>query len=235
LLVDADDARRHDLGARLHDDGFTVHAAVGRASALEVAERDWPHLAVVDLQFPDGTAEQLARQLERGGNVPFVVVSVNHDCAARVQALEQFADDYVTSPYVYAELLARVRRVLRRTLISTEVGDERIELGQGRWLDPRRRTILSEERTDYLTPTEARLLELFVRNPDRVLPSGLIIQRVWSDAPVGVNTLWEFIRRLRIKLGDTAPRPRYIRSVRGIGYQFRRRDETDRGSRTITR
>jgi two-component system KDP operon response regulator KdpE len=230
LLVDSDDSRRDDLGGRLHDDGFTVHAAVGLESAVEVAEHCWPHLALVDLRFSDGTAELLANQLARAGDVPFVVVSATNDDVARIRALEQFADDYVTFPYVYAELLARVRRVLRRALISTQAGEEQIDLGRGRSLDLRRRTIRRDGRTDHLTPTEARLLELFVRNPDRVLPSELIIQRIWSDAPVGTNTLWEFIRRLRIKLGDTAPGSHDIRSARGIGYQFCRREVTAGGN-----
>jgi two-component system KDP operon response regulator KdpE len=230
LLVDSDDARRDDLSGRLRDDGFTVHAAVGLESAMALAEHCLPHVALVDLRFADGTAEVLARQLGRAGNVPFVVVSANNNGEARIRALEQFADDFVTLPYVYAELLARVRRVLRRALICAPIGDERIDLGQGRSLDLRHRTIVRDGRTDHLTPTEARLLELFVRNPDRVLTSDLIIQRVWSDAPVGVNTLWEFIRRLRIKLGDTAPRRHDIRSARGIGYQFSRRDLSASGN-----
>src|SRR5689334_16400959 len=117
LLVDGDDVHRDSLGERLYDDGFSVASAGSVRTALDVAKREWPHLALVDVRFADGTAEQLARQLLRRGEVPFVVVSTLVEGWAKVRALETFADDYVERPYLYAELLARVHRVLRRTAL----------------------------------------------------------------------------------------------------------------------
>jgi DNA-binding response OmpR family regulator len=220
LLVDGDDAHRDALGERLYDDGFSVTGVGSVRAALDAASREWPHLALVDVSFVDGTAETLARQLLRRGEVPFVVVSALVDSCAKVRALETFAEDYLGRPYLYAELLARVHRVLRRTVLRGSDAGDRVDLGAGDKLDPLRREIHRPDAVVSLTPTEARLLEFFVLNADRVLPTNLILQRVWSEVPAGDNTLWEYVRRLRRKLGDGPGKPARITSVRGLGYRY---------------
>lgn len=222
LLVDADDTHRQELAAHLRNDGFVVAGAAGAGEALELARRSWPHLVLTDLAFADGPAERLAQALSRHGDLSCIVVSADGDAAARVRALTRFADDYVVRPYCYDELVARMRRVLRRALIGVCPGCEQIVLDAGRSVDLNRREIRDGERVTHLTPTEARLLGLFLVNAGQVLPTGLILQRVWCDTPVGANTLWEYVRRLRSKLGDDAQTPRYIVSTRGVGYQFKR-------------
>lgn len=222
LLVDPDDSQREGLLARLREDGFFVRGVGDIAAAIEAVDRQWPHLALIELQFPDGTGEHLAGELLRRGNVPIVVVSGHGTAASRVRALETFAEDFVSRPFLYPELVARVRRILRRTILRAPSGEDRLSLGPGQWVDLRRREVYRNDQTTHLTPTEGRLLELFVLNPDRILPNDLILQRVWCDTPVGVNTLWEFVRRLRTKLGDDARDPQLILSARGIGYRFRR-------------
>jgi DNA-binding response OmpR family regulator len=220
LLVDGDDAHRDSLAERLYDDGFSVGSAGSLRIALDIAIREWPHLALVDVRFPDGTAEELARQLLRRGEVPFVVVSAIGDGWAKVRALETYADDYVERPYLYAELLARVHRVLRRTALYAGNDGGLVDLGGGDKLDPLRREIHRLDAVVSLTPTEARLLDFFVLNADRVLPTNLILQRVWSEVSAGENTLWEYVRRLRRKLGEGEGKPARITSVRGLGYRF---------------
>lgn len=231
LLVDADDTHRSGLSAQLRKEGFAVSGASGTIEALDLASQCWPHLVVTDLDLPDGPAERLASRLSRQGDLPFLVVTSNDDALLRVRALTRFADDYVTRPYRYDELVARIRRILRRSLIGSRIGDERIRLEEDCWIDLSRREIRQRGQVQRLTPTEARLLGLLLLNAGQVLPSSLILQRVWCDTPVGVNTLWEYIRRLRIKLGDDADSPRYIVSTRGVGYAFRRVREEARGAR----
>jgi two-component system response regulator RegX3 len=220
LLVDADDSHRNTLSDRLKDDGFAVSAAVGVRSALDAANRGWPHLALVDLRYADGNAEELATRLTRRGEVPFVVLSPLADGPTKIRALERFADDYVARPYLYDELVARVRRVLRRTLLQAEYDGELIDLGQDAQLDLLRREIHRPGSVTRLSPTESRLLEFFVRNAERVLPTDLVLQRVWLDGLADSHTLWEYVRRLRRKLGDRDPSPGRITSIRGLGYQF---------------
>lgn len=227
LIADGDDAHRHELAVRLRSDGFDVSTAARLCDALELISRSWPHLVVTELRLADGTAWQLARELERHGDVPFVVVTANGDQDARVRALNGFADDFLDRPYCYAELLARIRCVLRRALIVSRLGDERVPLGNGRWVDVSRREIYDGDRVVRLTPTETRLLGLFLLNAGQILPADLILQRVWGNAPAEANALWEYVRRLRLKLGDDARSPRYLVSVRGIGYQFKRMTNED--------
>lgn len=222
LLVDGDDLHREELASRFRRDGFVVSGAAGAGDALDMAGRSWPHLLVTELTLPDGPAARLVGELNRHGDVSVIVVSTNGDAAVRVDALTRFADDFMTRPYCYDELLARVRRVLRRTLVANRLGAEQIGLGGERRVDLSRREIRDGDRVTHLTPTEARLLGLFLLNAGQVLPTDLILQRVWSDAPAGANTLWEYVRRLRIKLGDDARTPHFITSTRGIGYRFAR-------------
>jgi DNA-binding response OmpR family regulator len=222
LLVDSDDTHRDLLGERLQDDGFAVATAESVRTALAAATRGWPHLAMVELRFADGTAEDLARRLLRRGEIPFVVVSTTGDGETKVRAIERFADDYVERPYQYAELLARVHRVLRRSSLRVSDGEDEVELGGGWRLDPTRRELRWCDRVVSLTPTEARLLEFLSLNAERVLPTELILQRVWFELPAGENLLWEYVRRLRRKLrDDTRSWPR-ITSVRGVGYRYLR-------------
>ena len=175
---------------------------------------------MVDARFPDGTAEELAARLSRRGELPFVVLSTVSDGPAKVRALERFADDYVARPYLYDELVARVRRVLRRTLPHGEITGDLVDLGRDEQVDLLTREIHRKGSVTRLSPTESRLLGFFVRNAERVLPTELVLQRVWLEAPVESNTLWEYVRRLRRKLGDDESSPTRIITVRGLGYQF---------------
>ena len=227
LILDGDGGRRGELVRRLRDDGFVVVGVASLAAALDAVHRAWPHLVIADLRLADGSAEQLASALNRVGDVSFIVVSAVSDVATRVRALNRFADDYVTHPYCYDELLARIRRVLRRSLIGDRTTAERIPLGEGRWADLSRRLIGNGEQVHHLTPTEARLLGLFLLNPGQILPLSLILQRVWFDTPASANTLWEYVRRLRVKLGDDAQAPHYIVCQRGIGYCLRTAPATE--------
>jgi DNA-binding response OmpR family regulator len=110
--------------------------------------------------------------------------------------------------------------VLRRTALHASAAGDLVDLGGGDKLDPLRREIHRLDAVVSLTPTETRLLEFFVLNADRVLPTSLILQRVWSEASAGENTLWEYVRRLRRKLGDGEGKPSRITTVRGLGYRF---------------
>jgi len=230
LVVDADDVHRAQLRSRLADEGYSVATASGVTSAIDSCLRHWPHLGLIDASFTDGSAEKLATALARHGNLPLIVVTSSGDTDARAEAIDRFADDYIPRPYGFAELHARVRRVLNRALLASHAPEELIDLGDGRAFDPRRRGVRDGVGFRRLTPTEARLLEFFVRNPNRVLPVELILQRVWLDAPVGPNVLWEYIRRLRQRLGDDPRKPRYLVSARGLGYQYYRGADDGRGS-----
>jgi DNA-binding response OmpR family regulator len=223
LITDDDPDLLFSLRANLEADGFEVQAASNGEAALAVAEKALPHLAVLDLLMPGMDGFEVARRLKRLGDVPIVMLTALDDEDTIVKGLEQFADDYVTKPFSYRQLLARVRRVLERAWPGGEPDAPTVSLGDGLEIDFTRRQVLrGGQPLERLTPTEARLLQLLARNAGRVLPNALLLDRVWPDGGGSTQGLWEYVRRLRQKLGDDPEHPRYLESERGVGYRLKR-------------
>ncbi|HEX2037590.1 MAG TPA: response regulator transcription factor [Chloroflexota bacterium] len=225
LIADDDPDLRFTLGAQLEADGYEVQLAPNGQTALTVAERVLPHLAVVDLVMPVMDGFELARRLRRLGDVPIIMLTALDDEESKVKGLEQYADDYVTKPFSYRELHARIKRVLERAWLpgpGTGPEPEVLALEDGLRIDFARRQVLRPgEDPVRLTPTEVRLLRLLARNRGQILPNGLLLDRAWPDGGGSPPALWEYVRRLRQKLGDEPDSPRYLESERGIGYRLR--------------
>ena len=223
LITDDDPDLLFTLRAQLEADGFDVQAASSGEAALTVAEKVLPHLAVLDLLMPGMDGFELARRLKRLGDVPIIMLTALDDEDTIVKGLEHFADDYITKPFSYRQLLARVRRVLERAWPSGEPDGPLLALDGGVEVDFTRRQVLRNgEPAERLTPTEARLLQLLARNAGRILPNALLLDRVWPDGGGSTQALWEYVRRLRQKLGDDPEQPRYLESERGIGYRLKK-------------
>ncbi len=221
LLVDDDRDILLTLRWQLEADGFRVLTAERGVRALALVQRELPHLAVVDLMMPGMDGFTLAQRLRQHADLPIIMLTAIDTEERKIAGLTHYADDYVTKPFSYGELLARIRNLLARAwprgalVDSTFVVDDALTIDFARHLV----RVAGEERT--LTPTEARLLHLLVKNRGRTLPNALILDRLWPDGSGAMNSLWEYVRRLREKLGDTPDDPRYIASERGVGYRFR--------------
>jgi DNA-binding response OmpR family regulator len=164
-----------------------------------------------------------ARRLKRLGDVPIIMLTALDDEESKVKGLELYAEDYVTKPFSYRELHARIKRVLGRAWPGGEPEGALLTLEGGVRVDFARRQVLRPGTEPVrLTPTEARLLHLLARNAGRILPNALLLDRVWPDGGGSAPALWEYVRRLRHKLGDDPDSPRYLESERGIGYRLRR-------------
>ena len=226
LVTDDDPDLLFTLRTQLQADGFEVLSASSGEAALVAAEKGLPHLAILDLLMPGMDGFEVGRRLKRLGDVPIIMLTALDDEDTIVKGLEGFADDYITKPFSYRQLLARVRRVLERAWPGGEPDVPTVTLGiaaDGLEVDFTRRQVLRHgEPVERLTPTEARLLQLLARNAGRVLPSSLILDRVWPDGGGSAQGLWEYVRRLRHKLGDDPDAPRYLESERGIGYRLKR-------------
>ncbi|MBI4494427.1 MAG: response regulator transcription factor [Chloroflexi bacterium] len=220
LLVDDDPEVRTSVRLHLEADGFRVCAAADIAQALELAAAHLPHLAIVDLLLPGGHGFDLARRLRELADIPILVLSALGDEETRVLGLERYADDFLAKPFSQRELAARVRALLRRTWGRTRLLASAHQLEPGLAVDLGQRTIWKDGRAEHLTPTECRLLHLLMANAGRVLPTELLLDRVWPDGQGEATYLWEYVRRLRDKLGDDAAQPRYLQSERGVGYRF---------------
>ena len=223
LITDDDPDLLFTLQAQLEADGYRVRAAPTGQVALALAEKQLPHLAVLDLAMPVMDGFELARRLKRLGEVPIIMLTALDDEETKVKGLELYADDYVTKPFSYRELQARIKRVLERAWPGGDPDQAVLDLGQGVHIDLARRQVLRPDHEPArLSPTEARLLQLLTRNVGRVLPNALLLDRAWPDGGGSAPALWEYVRRLRQKLGDDPEAPHFIQSERGIGYRLRK-------------
>jgi DNA-binding response OmpR family regulator len=218
LLVDDDLTLLSVLSRRVARAGFEARAALSGAAALKELESRWPALMVVDLMMPGMDGFELCRRVKQLADLPIIVLSAVDESEAKVNALELYAEDYVTKPFDPDELIARIHRVLRRASIgspqiSLEGGDIEVDLATRRLTTP--------SGTQQLTPTEARLLQVLAASVDRVIPTDELLDRVWTDADgADPSYLWVTVRRLRRKLEADPDHPRYLITERGIGYRL---------------
>ncbi|WP_427892862.1 response regulator transcription factor [Kribbella sp. GL6] len=217
LVVDDDAAVCRSLVVALARDGYEVHTADGGGEALRQTARLAVDAIVLDVAMPEPNGLEVCRRLRsRGDRTPILMLSARELVDDRVAGLDAGADDYLTKPFALTELRARIRALLRRNDVSSEqlvYGDVVLDLAGSRVWRGSREIVLS--RTEYL------LLELFLRNPGRVLSQTSIYQAVWGyDFGVGSNNLWVYMSYLRRKL-EAGGEPRVLQTVRGLGYVLR--------------
>jgi two-component system response regulator MprA len=217
LVVDDDEAVRRSLAHALRRDGFEVAVAADGTSALEQLSQARHAAVVLDVLMPEPNGLEVCAQLRRRGDrTPILMLTARDLVADRVAGLDAGADDYLVKPFALDELRARLRALLRRTgggEATLRFGDLEVDLAGCR---ARR-----GDRVLDLTRTELALLELFLRNPGRVLSRTLIFESVWGyDFGPGSNALWVYISYLRAKL-EAGGEPRVIQTVRGLGYVLR--------------
>src|SRR5688572_16309165 len=198
--------------------GYEVRTATSGPAALKLLDGAWPALMVVDLMMPGMDGFELCRRVKQIADLPIIVLSAVDASEAKVNALELYAEDYVTKPFDPDELVARIQRVLRRA----SVGSPQISLDQGDVeVDLATRRLTTPAGSHQLTPTEARLLQVLAASVDRVVPTDELLDRVWTDADgADPSYLWVTVRRLRRKLEADPDRPRYLVTERGIGYRL---------------
>ena len=216
LVVDDDPKIRSVLGRGLRFEGYDVQIAASGQEALQLARDTTFDLVVLDLTMPRMDGLEVCRRLRRGVNVPILMLTARSAVADRIVGLDSGADDYLTKPFDFEELLAHMRALLRRTQPqSGEIlafADLRLDTGT-------REAERSGRRVD-LTTREYELLLLFMRHPRQVLLRDQIMDRVWGDAMVESNAIEVHIGRLRDKL-EADDEERLIQTIRGAGYALR--------------
>jgi two-component system, OmpR family, response regulator MprA len=211
LVVDDDDAIRRMLVRTLVADGYEVGGAPDGGAALAAIERSAPDLVVLDVGLPDLDGFAVCRRLRaKGLALPVLMLTARDAVPDRVTGLDAGADDYLVKPFASAELLARVRALLRR---GEEPGGL-LTFGD-LVFDVQAREAARSGRPVALSGREADLLELFLRNPRAVVSRELALERVWgSPAAASPNVVDRYVSYLRRKLGE----PELIRTVRGVGF-----------------
>ena len=227
LLVEDEENYRVPLAFSLRRDGFDVVQAADGVEAVEAFEAAGPSgggsidLVLLDLMLPRLSGIEVCRRIRRTSTVPVIMLTARDSEADTVVGLRIGADDYVTKPYSYRELLARVNAVLRRSRgEEQEPAEPVLEVGRVR-MDVERHEVTVDGEAVAMPPREFELLELFMRNPGRALARGEIIDRVWGADYVGdTKTLDVHVKRIRAKIEVEPGEPKLLITVRGVGYKL---------------
>ena len=218
LVVDDDKAVRESLRRSLEFNGYDVALAADGAEALAGIGTAQPDVVIMDVMMPRLDGLEATRAMRAAGHdLPILVLTARDAVGDRVEGLDAGADDYLTKPFALAELLARLRALLRRILPEGDEGDEVLEFAD-LTMDVATRDVRRGERLIELTRTEFTLLEMFLRRPRRVLERSFILEEVWGyDFPTTANSLEVYVGYLRRKT-EAESEPRLIHTVRGVGY-----------------
>jgi len=219
ILVIEDDAPIADFVRRgLTYEGYTVEVVANGEAGLAAARDRPPDLVVLDVMLPGLDGFAVCQRLRAAGDVPILMLTARDAVSDRVTGLDSGADDYLTKPFAFEELLARIRALLRRT--RPTAGEPPLRFAD-LTMDLAARQVWRGERPVDLTAREFDLLELLMRHPGQVLTRDAIYQNVWGFDFDGESNLAEvYIRYLRHKL-EAGAEPRLIQTVRGVGYVLR--------------
>ena len=219
LTVEDDERIRTAVRLALEEEGWSVDEASTGEEALTSFTRNPADVVLIDIMLPGIDGFEVCRSIRRTSDVPIIMVTARNDTHDVVAGLEAGADDYLTKPFAPKELSARIRALLRRAR-SRDSGTSRIQIN-GLVVIPEEGVVLVDEREIHLTRTEFRLLVELASNPGRVLSREDLLQRVWDYDYFGDGRLVDVhVRRLRTKVEIDPARPRYIITMRGMGYKL---------------
>jgi two-component system, OmpR family, response regulator RegX3 len=220
LVVEDEESFSDALSYMLRREGYEVEVATTGPDALTAFDRSGADLVLLDLMLPGLSGTEVCRTLRAKSTVPIIMVTARDTEVDKVVGLELGADDYVTKPFSSRELVARIRAVLRRGGEFEELLVSTVEAGPVR-MDVERHVVSVDGEPVALPLKEFDLLELLLRNAGRVLTRGQLIDRVWGADYVGdTKTLDVHVKRLRSKIEPDPANPRYLVTVRGLGYKF---------------
>ena len=221
LVVEDEQSLREPLVYILQREGFDVLEAVDGPSALIQWQTNSPDLILLDLMLPGMSGVDVCREIRTRSKVPIIMVTAKDSEVDKVVGLEIGADDYVVKPYSTRELLARIKAVLRRG-VAPDSNESRsvLEAGPVR-LDTERHAVTVNGQPVTLPLKEFELLEYLMDNTNRVLTRGQIIDRVWGSNYYGdTKTLDVHVKRIRSKIEPDPANPKFIMTIRGLGYKF---------------
>ena len=216
LLVEDDATLIRMVSDYLKNEGFSVTAVTGQQAASDTMDREKPDLALVDISLAEGNGFGVFADAKSRG-IPVIFLTASSDEFSVVTGLDMGADDYISKPFRPRELVSRIRNVLRRTAKRTSLvtlGDLTIDTDRG--------SIHRNGQEVYLSALEYKLLLIFLQHRGQVLTRERLLEEIWDCAGdfVSDNTLTVYIKRLREKIEPEPQNPKYIRTVRGLGYRL---------------
>lgn len=226
LIVEDDPKISALVRKNLEAVGLVCRAAATGAQALREFEREVPSIVVLDLMIPELDGLEVCRRIRKASEVPILMLTARSTDADKVLGFEIGADDYLTKPFSMAELVARVRALLRRTTPRGEAVSEVVARGELR-IDPGRRVVERAGIALEITTLEFDLLHFLATRPGRVFTREDLLDHVWGESRVvDGRSIDSLVSRLRRKIEVDAAKPRYIQTVWGAGYRFAEHIET---------
>jgi DNA-binding response OmpR family regulator len=221
LIVEDDPDIVELLKMKLEREGFaTVAFSKGSEVLAWVEENGLPHLALLDINMPQMDGFELSKRLKARGDVPIIFVTVVDQKEKVTEAIRLYAEDYVVKPFHLPELIARVRRVLSRINDFSFANEPIIEIDNTLSIDFGNSQIMLKGKAVSLTPTEATLLHILVRNQGEPVENRVLLSRTWPSEDKSEDVLRVHMHRLRRKLEPEQQTPHYILTERGVGYRF---------------
>lgn len=221
LIVEDEEALSDPLAFLLGREGFQTIVVDNGLDALPVFDREGADLVLLDVMLPGMSGMEVCRKLREVSSVPIIMLTAKDSELDKVFGLELGADDYVTKPYSARELIARIRAVLRRRSAEPDMPMDAVLTGGPVRMDIDRHVVTVNGEEVPMPLKEFELLEILLRNVGRVMTRGQLIERVWGADYVGdTKTLDVHIKRLRSKIEPDSSAPRYVVTVRGLGYKF---------------
>lgn len=221
LIVEDEEALSDPLAFLLGREGFQTVVVDNGLDALPTFEREGADLVLLDVMLPGMPGTEVCRKLREVSSVPIIMLTAKDSELDKVFGLELGADDYVTKPYSARELIARIRAVLRRRSAEPDIPTDAVLTGGPVRMDIDRHVVTVNGEEVPMPLKEFELLEILLRNVGRVMTRGQLIERVWGADYVGdTKTLDVHIKRLRSKIEPDSSAPRYVVTVRGLGYKF---------------
>lgn len=222
LVLDDNYSMQRLVSAALQKSGFEVATVSSGEEGLENIQRfGLPHLALVDIHMPYGmNGLEFCEAILTFSDLPIIMLTAVDEDDTIIESIDRFAEDYITKPFNPAEMVARVRRVLRRmgdfayTLSTNTVVDDYLTVSF-----PHQKAYLNGTEIT-LTPTETKLLYILMRHAGQTVTADFILRRLWPMETVYEDRLRVYVHRLRRKIEQSPDQPKYILSQRGIGYQF---------------
>ena len=221
LIVEDEDSVLDPLELLLSKEGFSIETARNGREGLDKFWKVSPDLVLLDIMLPEVSGTEVCRQIRAKSNVPIIMLTAKDTEVDKVVGLELGADDYIVKPYSKAELVARIKAVLRRGLSDNTSSEGGVITAGPVSIDVDRHAVSIGGENISLPLKEFELLEFLVRNSGRVLTRTQLIDRVWGSDYFGdTKTLDVHVKRLRAKIEKDPANPTYILTIRGLGYKF---------------
>jgi len=221
LIVEDEPSIAEVVGLYIRRAGYHVQVANDGQEALDLLNKEFPDLVILDLMLPKVDGLTITRWLRDQSDIPIIMLTSRREEADRIAGLEMGADDYVVKPFSPQELVSRVRAVLRRTHSSSEAISEKPISFKSLSINPQTRLVSANDSQISLTAKEFDMLWLFAQHPRQVFTRDQLLERIWGISEyIDPSTVTVHIRRLREKIELNPSEPKHIITIWGIGYKF---------------